>query len=177
MARKLGPTEYYKTELKTAVTDDDGFKYSQDGKRLFKAPGQLKQCIIRNGVEAICDEAFSGRVSYEDIYLPDSVKHIGRHAFYGCYRLERIRIPDGVDFGTNAFKGCTSLPDNYLPASYQETPEADSVSQYQPRTNNRNNQVKQRGTLELFFFDSCVGCVFWIIVLIALWYCVCKYVF
>ena len=121
MARKLGPTEYYKTELKSAVVDAEGFKYSPDGKRLFKAPGRLKMCVIPEGVEAICDEAFMGRATYEEIDLPDSIKHIGAYAFSGCHRLKNIRIPDGVNVASRAFDGCTSLPAKYLPQSYRQS--------------------------------------------------------
>jgi hypothetical protein len=121
MARKLGPTDFYKTELKAAVTDAEGFKYSQDGKRLFKAPGKLKMCVIPDGVEAICNEAFYGRATYEEIDLPDSVKHIGSLAFCGCHRLKSIRIPSGVTVGRDAFLGCRSLPTRFLPEEYRKS--------------------------------------------------------
>lgn len=104
-----------------SVVDEIGFKYSQDMRRLYKAPGRLKKCVIPEGVEKICDEAFFGRSTYEEIELPDSVKFIGERAFSGCHKLKKIRIPDGVSVCASAFSGCRSLPAKYLPLSYRES--------------------------------------------------------
>jgi|GEM_PF-6464053 len=115
MARKLGPTEYYKTELRNAFEDENGFRYSHDRKRLFKAPGRLKEYVAPEGLEVICDRAFEGRVTYESIYLPDSVKYIGMSAFDGCRALHEINIPQGANVADSAFYGCDNLDQTMLP--------------------------------------------------------------
>lgn len=42
-----------------------------------------------------------------EIVLPSSLKRIGRYAFYGCSRLEKMTMyHNGLDFGAGAFTGC-----------------------------------------------------------------------
>ena len=49
---------------------------------------------------------------------PDSVKEIGKEAFYGCESLREISIPDSVTkIGEGAFKWCRSLREVRIPDS------------------------------------------------------------
>ena len=42
--------------------------------------------------------------------MPDALLEIAENAFYGCKRLERLRIMDGVkSIGAGAFSGCGAL--------------------------------------------------------------------
>ena len=69
-------------------------------------------------VTAIGDEAFWNCYMVKSIEIPNSVKTIGRNAFSFCYELESIIIPDGVsaidDF---AFNSCEKLENISIPSS------------------------------------------------------------
>ena len=61
-------------------------------------------------VTSIADSAFYGCYRLESIVLPDTITMIGEQAFYGCYRLTSIEIPNSVtSIGESAFYGCSSL--------------------------------------------------------------------
>ena len=95
-------------ELKEAITDEFGVKYSQDGRKLLKAPYELNGTYsIKEGVRIICDEAFDNCCSLTDIVLPEGVNSIGERAFHNCSSLTSIVIPDGVtSIGDWAFYDC-----------------------------------------------------------------------
>ena len=61
-------------------------------------------------VTSIEDYAFYNCYGLTSITLPDSVKSIGDSAFYFCYNLTSIAIPDSVtSIGDNAFSSCSGL--------------------------------------------------------------------
>ncbi|MEI3021823.1 MAG: leucine-rich repeat protein [Prevotellaceae bacterium] len=96
-------------ELKEALVDEWGIKYSKDGRKLLKALKELNGTYsIKEGVRIICDNAFENCYSLSSVVLPDSVTSIGVWAFSGCSDLADIIIPDGVTFiGDYAFMGCS----------------------------------------------------------------------
>lgn len=78
-------TEVTKEDLKNAVEDEFGVKYSKDWKRLLWAPKEIEgEYHIREGVRVIGDEAFWGCNSLKRINIPDSVTNIGNNAFSKC---------------------------------------------------------------------------------------------
>ena len=105
---ELWSTEVTKEDLKNAVEDEFGVKYSKDWKRLLKAPSRLKgEYSIRKGVKVIGDRAFYACKSLISINIPNSVTYIGNHAFRGCKTLTSINIPNSVtNIGEGAFSGC-----------------------------------------------------------------------
>ena len=61
-------------------------------------------------VTAIGASAFYGCYSLEDVYLPNSITTIENNAFHNCTKLEEINIPDSVtSIGNNAFDKCNKL--------------------------------------------------------------------
>ncbi len=52
--------------------------------------------FIPEGITAIGDFAFNGRIHLKSIVIPDSVTSIGKYAFVGCESMESIYIPDSV---------------------------------------------------------------------------------
>ena len=112
-------TKVTKKDLKNAVEDEFGVKYSKDWKRLLKAPGKLKgEYHIREGVKVIGDNAFYNLNSLTNINIPNSVTNIGDEAFHGCESLKSINIPNSVtNIGDEAFHGCESLKSINIPNS------------------------------------------------------------
>ena len=100
-------TEVTEEDLKNAVEDEFGVKYSKDWKRLLKAPEKLKgEYHIREGVKVIGNRAFDKYSSLTSINIPNSVTNIGEWAFYGCKSLTNIIIPSSVvNMNGNPFLG------------------------------------------------------------------------
>ena len=112
-------TEVTDEDLKNAVEDEFGVKYSKDWKRLLKAPESLSgKYSIRKGVKVIGDHAFFSRRSLTNINIPNSVTTIGHSAFAFCDSLTSINIPNSVTtIGELAFWGCESLVNINIPNS------------------------------------------------------------
>ena len=111
-------TEISEDELKEAFMDEWGVKYSKDGRKLLKAPRELREGYsVKEGTRIICNDAFAG-CSLSNIAIPDSVTAIGDSAFSDCSSLSNIVIPDSVtDIGNRAFSCCRSLPNIVIPNS------------------------------------------------------------
>ena len=105
-------TEVINDDLRNAVEDEFGVKYSKDWKRLLKAPSGLNGMFsIRKGVKVIGNRAFLYCKFLTNINIPNSVTSIGEAAFWGCESLTTINIPNSVTtIGDSAFYGCKSLP-------------------------------------------------------------------
>ena len=112
-------TETTEEELKEAIVDGRGVKYSKDGRKLLKAPGELSGAYsVKEGTRIICDCAFFGCDSLSEIVIPSSVTSIGDGAFSFCRSLSEIVIPSSVtSIGDSAFSGCDSLSEIVIPSS------------------------------------------------------------
>ena len=112
-------TKRTEEELKEALVDEWGVKYSKDGRKLLKAPGELSGAYsVKEGTRIICDRAFWYCDSLSEIVIPSSVASIGDSAFLGCRSLSEIVIPSSVtSIGDRAFNGCFSLKYISIPKS------------------------------------------------------------
>ena len=112
-------TEVTDEDLKNAVEDEFGVKYSKDWKRLLWAPESLSgKYTIRKGVKVIGNRAFEKCYSLTSINIPDSVTNIGDSAFMYCKSFTNISIPDGVtNIGNEVFSWCESLTNINIPNS------------------------------------------------------------
>ena len=112
-------TEVTEEDLKNAVEDEFGVKYSRDWKRLLRVPNSLRgEYSIREGVKVIGDKAFGWCGSLISINIPNSVTTIGDSAFFGCESLTSINIPNSVTtIGIEAFWACKSLISINIPNS------------------------------------------------------------
>ena len=110
-------TEVTDDDLRNAVEDEFGVKYSKDWKRLLKAPESLSgKYTIRKGVKVIGNNAFWWCDSLTNINIPNSVTNIGNGAFSKCELLTNINIPNSVtNIGDSAFEGCHSLTSINIP--------------------------------------------------------------
>ena len=111
-------TETTEEEIKEAFVDGRGVKYSKDGRKLLKAPGELSGAYsVKEGTRIICDLAFSFCSSLSEIVIPSSVTSIGDGAFSCCHSLSEIVIPSSVtSIGDHAFSGCDSLSEIVIPS-------------------------------------------------------------
>ena len=97
-------------ELQNAWIDEWGVRYSQDRKRLLKAPDDIKSYSIPYGTEVICSSAFLGCEHLENLIIPNTIETIGDLAFVRCYSLLDLKIPDSVThIGDEAFYDCLYL--------------------------------------------------------------------
>ena len=71
----------------------------------------------KRGTASIGNSAFYNCYSLTQINIPDSVTSIGSYAFYNCYSLTRINIPDSVTSIGGAFQNCYSLTQINIPDS------------------------------------------------------------
>ena len=118
--KEVWSTEVTEEDLKNAVEDEYGVKYSKDWKRLLRAPEDLDGVYsIKKGVKIIANHAFSWCFySLKSIIIPDSVTSIGDGAFSECHSLKSINIPDSVTrIGYSAFKSCGGLTSISIPPS------------------------------------------------------------
>ena len=140
--KEVWSTEVTEEDLKNAVEDEFGVKYSKDWKRLLRAPTDLDGVYsIRKGVKIIGKRAFAFCNFLTNIIIPESVTNIGEHAFLCCYSLTSINIPESVtrieewtfyyckslksiiipdsvtSIGDSAFWGCDSLASITIPNS------------------------------------------------------------
>ena len=112
-------TETTEEELKEAFVDEWGVKYSKDGRKLLRVPGELSGAYsVKEGTRIICDRAFLYCSSLSEIVIPSSVTSIGDSAFLGCRSLLEIVIPSSVtSIGDWAFSVCRSLSEIVIPSS------------------------------------------------------------
>ena len=117
--KEVWSTEVTEEDLKNAVEDEFGVKYSKDWKRLLRAPEDLDGVYsIRKGVKVIAKNAFLHCLYLDNINIPNSVISIGSNAFKGCWSLKSINIPESVTcIEDYAFAYCNSLKSINMPES------------------------------------------------------------
>ena len=117
--KEVWSTEVTKEDLKNAVEDEYGVKYSKDWKRLLEANiGSDGVYSIRKGVKVIAKNAFLHCLYLDNINIPNSVISIGSNAFKGCWSLKSINIPESVTcIEDYAFAYCNSLKSINMPES------------------------------------------------------------
>ena len=105
-------------ELKEALVDEWGVKYSKNGRKLLKMQNLRGAYSVKEGTRIICDGAFGWCYSLSNIVIPDSVTSIGDWAYGGCSSLSSIVIPESVtSIGDRAFSDCISQSKIVIPSS------------------------------------------------------------
>lgn len=115
--KEVWSTEVTEEDLKNAVEDEYGVKYSKDWKILLRAPENLDGVYsIRKGVKVIAKNAFLHCLYLDNINIPNSVISIGSNAFKGCWSLKSINIPESVTcIEDYAFSDCDFLTSINIP--------------------------------------------------------------
>ncbi len=74
-----------------------------------------KAYSVQGGMVEIEDLAYAGSDA-ESLFIPDTVRSIGKYAFMNCYSLREIRMPERVDrIGAGLFQNCWQLRSVRLP--------------------------------------------------------------
>ncbi|MCR5202891.1 MAG: leucine-rich repeat protein, partial [Lachnospiraceae bacterium] len=84
------------------------------GEGAFTMCFELKQCNMSESITEIPDEAFSGCM-YLDTLGADNITKIGNSAFYGCSRLKNINTASLKYIGDKGFMKCSILEKLVLP--------------------------------------------------------------
>ena len=95
---------------------ENGYLYVGDNRVLLSViPGFSDNCIIKDGTRLIADGAMY-KSQINSVTIPDSVKVIGRDAFYNCTFLEDVKFGKGLrTIGVRAFADCESLKSITIP--------------------------------------------------------------
>lgn len=99
------------------TSDSKGVLFNKDKTVLLKFPsgGYIYAYNMPDTVVEIGQRAFEN-CFVEDVYLSDSLKKIGKFAFFESSKLENVEIPDSLKFiGDGAFAGCGLLKEVILP--------------------------------------------------------------
>ena len=76
----------------------NGVLYTKDHKKIVAYPNAKgKEYKIIDGTEYIESFAFKSCVDLENLRLPKSIRVIGDNVFYGCDKLKKVVIPDGLE--------------------------------------------------------------------------------
>lgn len=89
--------------------------YSEDGLRLLKVLGNPERVEVKDGVKAICQEAFQGLDNLKEVVLPTSVTSLGVRAFASCHHLVKVTMPSVEFIDPECFSLCESLKEITLP--------------------------------------------------------------
>lgn len=88
------------------IWDRGDASYSKDWKKILVFENNLSEYKIKEGVEIVCDNSFSGFRSEKRIVFPNSLKVLGNFVFWQAY-LKKIIIPQSVVKITgNPFAAC-----------------------------------------------------------------------
>ena len=75
-----------------------------------KYAGQILEVSVTNGILNVPDNAFKNFTNLKYAILPDSIKIIGKNAFYGCDKVATVNLSENLtNVGDNAFYGCSKI--------------------------------------------------------------------
>ena len=91
---------------------------SESDNRDFVYRNAIRKVELGSDVTSIGGRAFYCCYNLSSITIPDGVTSIGNEAFGGCYSLSSITIPDGVtSIGNSAVGACATLSSSTIPDS------------------------------------------------------------
>lgn len=99
---RINPNE---AEQESEMIEQQMFFFSDDGKAITGIASEVSgDIVIPDGIEKIEDEAFKDNIKITGVECPESLREIGKHAFWGCKNLKEIKLNDGLtSIGVEAF--------------------------------------------------------------------------
>ena len=101
------------------IIPDFAFSECDMGSEADNANVNIKSVTIGNSVKSIGKCAFYSCAGLTNVTIPDSVTSIGERAFNNCTGLTNVTIPDSATIGKSAFDGCTGLTSITIPDSVE----------------------------------------------------------
>lgn len=104
-------------------SDINGVLFNKDKTKIIFYPcgNKAQSYTIPDSVKIIGKNAFGGCEKLEKIIIPDGVIEIECDAFHGCRALEQIDLPDGLKIiGNGAFTFCEKITQVVVPDSVTE---------------------------------------------------------
>ena len=122
------------------------------GHSAFEYCGSLTNIKLPSTLtKGICDETFRDCKSLESIIIPSTITDLGLEAFYGCSRLRKVVLNEGLkSIGGKAFYACSSLESITLPSTLTHT----GVNTFDSCGNLKEILINGDGR-ELIFGDRC----------------------
>ena len=106
-------------DLLASKEDDFGVKYSHDGKRLLKAPEDIKEYSVKESAIIICDRAFAN-TSLTSVDIPEGTEIIGSCCFWYCQKLASVILPSSLrEIGGCSFGQCAKLTSLFVPKNVE----------------------------------------------------------
>jgi len=100
------------------IVEQKGYGNYQNYRSNRKTFGNIHEVILPDSVKEIGKRAFYLEKKLKKINLPDNTKAIEDLAFYKCELLEEIVLPNSLEMiGSRAFGGCKSLKTICIPGS------------------------------------------------------------
>lgn len=92
------------------------------GNNAFSGCWKMSGFAIPSSLKYIESEAFDRCCNaFTELVFPESMKHIGSHAFRGCTRLEKVTFMSEIeDIGSGVFDGCEKLAKIVVPQGTSE---------------------------------------------------------
>lgn len=79
---------------------------------------QLRRVMLPEGLQSLCEYAFSGCTALDSVVIPTSVTSLPGEMFWNCSGLTSVTLPEGLtSLGEWLFQGCTSLTRITLPST------------------------------------------------------------
>lgn len=116
---KMSHISFHEDEDKYVVLDYSSNAYSSTGITFLLSQKTKKHVLIRADVEKIFQNAFA-HSSIVNITIPESVKEIGRYAFFRCLSLKHVRFRTNSKIEIlhkGAFYECEGITSIFIPAS------------------------------------------------------------
>lgn len=94
------------------ITTEIRYEKTVKGMKITEYTGTDPDVVLPDEIEgeqvtALDDYAFSRNLAVEEIWLPESLKEVGRYAFYRCRNLKKLVLGNQLlDMGGGALTGC-----------------------------------------------------------------------
>lgn len=109
-----------KEDLANSYIDEYSVRYTIDGKRLLKAPEDIKNYNVKEGTLVICDKAFAN-TSLTSITIVEGTEIIGNSCFRYCQDLISIMLPSSLkEIDGCCFSHCTKLTSFFIPKNVEK---------------------------------------------------------